>query len=53
MGRFQYLNNRQHGFSHVTVTDREFTVRFMGVEHRTMESQEIYKVTVYNNLAQL
>ena len=32
----------------MTVTDREFTVRFMAVDHQTMESKEIYRVTVYS-----
>ena len=48
MGRFKFLNNREYGFSHVYVNDREFTVKFIAVDHKTMESREIYRVTVYN-----
>ena len=33
MGRYRYLNNKQHGFTHVQLSEREFTVRMMGVDH--------------------
>jgi hypothetical protein len=52
MGRFRYLNNRDFGFSHVTVTEREFTVKLIGVNHKTMESKELYRITVFNKRAQ-
>ncbi len=52
MGRFKYLNNREYGFSHVTVTDREFTIKFIAVDHKTLDSTEIYKITVYNSHTQ-
>jgi hypothetical protein len=48
MGRYRYINNKQHAFSHVTVTEREFTVRIMGVDYQTYGSNELYRITVYN-----
>jgi hypothetical protein len=48
MGRYRFLNNKQHGFSHVQVDERQFTVKIMGVDHQTLESKELYKITVIN-----
>ncbi len=49
MGRYRFANNVQHGFSHVHVDERQFTVKMMGVDHNTLESTELYRITVYND----
>jgi hypothetical protein len=48
MGRYKYVNNKQHGFAHVRVTDREFTVHILGINQQTQETTELYKVSVFN-----
>ena len=48
MGEYRFANNKQHGFSHVTVNERTFTVRMMGVDWATNQSTELYKIKVYN-----
>ena len=49
MGRYKYVNNKQHGFAHVRVTEREFTVHILGINQQTQETNELYKVSVFNN----
>ena len=52
MGRYRYAQNKYHGFSQVHVDEHEFTVRFLGVDEKTNELLELYKVTVLNKDAQ-
>lgn len=50
MGRYRWANNMVHGFSHVHVEEREFTVRFIGItDQEKMTTAEIYRVTVIND----
>ncbi len=48
MGRYRYTQNKYHGFSQVHVDEKEFTVRFLGVNETSLEVMELYKVTVLN-----
>jgi hypothetical protein len=48
MGRYRFINNKQHGFSHVHVDENQFTVKIMGIDHATMATSELYKITVVN-----
>jgi hypothetical protein len=49
MGRYRFLNNKQHGFAHLKITEREYTVHVMGINQITQETTELYKVTVIND----
>jgi hypothetical protein len=49
MGRYRFVNNKQHGFAHMKVTEREFTVHVLGINQATQETTELYKVSVIND----
>jgi hypothetical protein len=35
MGSYRYLNNKHHGFAHLSVTETDFTVKIIGIEQET------------------
>lgn len=47
MGRYRFANNKEHGFSHVHVDERQFTVKMIGIDNGM--PKEVYRVTVYND----
>ena len=49
MGRYRFLNNKQHGFAHMKVKESEYTVHVMGINQATQETNELYKVRITNN----
>lgn len=49
MGWYRYANNQKHGFAHVSVSEREFTIRFLTIDQGSQASSEVYRVSVFRD----